>query len=169
MDLKMNYKTVGLVFVLIGIVLTVFAILNNYLNSLVIPYLSPQICSQHCNTLSLENYVIYALIVASFILGIYFIIFYKQNKEEQKKEEQNKVKIEQKEVKPAVNLSSLTPDERRIIEVVTEGGGVLFQSDIVEKTGFPKAKVSRILDRLEAREVVERRRRGMTNAIMIKK
>lgn len=161
----MNYKTVGWVFVLIGIALTVFAIVNNYLNSLVIPYLSPQICTQHCNTLSFENYIIYALIVLSFVLGVYFIIFYKQKNEEKKEG-----KIEQKEVKPTANiLGSLTPDERRIIEIITEGGGVLFQSDIVEKTGFPKAKVSRILDRLEAREVVERRRRGMTNAIMIKK
>lgn len=163
----MNLKTVGLVLIIIGIVLIIFAIVNNYLETLVIPFLTPQFCTQHCNTLTLENYVIFALIALSLGVGVYLLFFYKPKAEVEGVEEKEAV-IESKPAQP-LNIKSLTPDERKIIEVVTEGGGVLFQSEIVEKTGFPKAKVSRILDRLEAREVVERRRRGMTNAIMIKK
>ena len=46
---------------------------------------------------------------------------------------------------------------------------MVFQSDIVEKTGFPKVKVTRLLDRMEHRGLVERRRRGMSNIVLIKK
>ncbi len=168
MELGVDFKTVGWVLIVIGIALIGFAIVNNYLNSLVIPYLSPQICTQHCNTLTLENYVVFVLIAISLGLGIYLVFFYKPKGVKEEKESSAQP-IQGSVTKPRINLNSLAPDERKIIEVITEGGGVLFQSDIVEKTGFPKAKVSRILDRLEAREVVERRRRGMTNAIMIKK
>jgi uncharacterized membrane protein len=62
----------------------------------------------------------------------------------------------------------LQPDEERIYKIVEESGGIIFQSEIVEKTGFPKARVTRVLDRLEAKDVLERRRRGMTNAVMLK-
>ena len=44
----------------------------------------------------------------------------------------------------------------------------MFQSDLVEKSEFPKAKVSRILDKMEARGLLERKRRGMANAVVLK-
>jgi uncharacterized membrane protein len=62
----------------------------------------------------------------------------------------------------------LEPDEKKVYDMIAEAGGMVFQSDLVEKTGFPKARVTRILDRLEARRLLERRRRGMTNAVVLK-
>ncbi len=62
----------------------------------------------------------------------------------------------------------LDEDERKIVELLKENGGILFQSDIVEYTGFSKAKVSRILDKLEVKGVVEKRRRGNTNVVILK-
>jgi uncharacterized membrane protein len=44
----------------------------------------------------------------------------------------------------------------------------MFQSELVEKTGYSKSKVSLILDRLEAKRILERKRRGMTNAVVLK-
>ena len=44
----------------------------------------------------------------------------------------------------------------------------IFQSDLVEKTEFDKVKVSRILDKLEGRQLIERKRRGMTNVVVLK-
>ncbi len=55
-----------------------------------------------------------------------------------------------------------------LYEKIFAGGGVMFQSDLVEQSGFAKAKVSRILDKMEARGIVEKRRRGMTNAVVLK-
>jgi len=62
----------------------------------------------------------------------------------------------------------LQPDEKKVYEIIEKAGGIIFQSEIVEKTEFPKTRVTRVLDKLEARDIVERRRRGMTNAVMLK-
>ncbi len=62
----------------------------------------------------------------------------------------------------------LQDDERKIYDVITDNEGVIFQSDLVEKIGFPKVKVSRILDKLEGKGLIERRRRGLNNVIVAK-
>ena len=65
-------------------------------------------------------------------------------------------------------LSKVSGDEKRLVKVLVDKGGAAFQSELVEATGFSKAKVSRLLDKLEAGGVVERRRRGMSNLVIIK-
>lgn len=58
-------------------------------------------------------------------------------------------------------------DERLVLSLVVESGGSAFQSDLVERSGFSKAKVSLVLDRLEARGIIQRKRSGMTNLITV--
>ena len=58
-------------------------------------------------------------------------------------------------------------DERALLRVIVEEGGSMFQSDLVGRSGFSKGKVSLVLDRLEARGKVRRRRSGMTNVVTI--
>jgi uncharacterized membrane protein len=58
--------------------------------------------------------------------------------------------------------------EKEIYEVVLESDGVAQQSTIVEETDFSKSHVSRKLDVLESRELVERKRRGMGNVVVLK-
>ena len=60
------------------------------------------------------------------------------------------------------------PDEKRIISLIIEEGGTIFQSQLVDRSGYSKSKVSLILDRLEAKKILERKRRGMSNAIVLK-
>ncbi len=60
------------------------------------------------------------------------------------------------------------PDEQRIVRLIIDEGGTIFQSQLVNRSGFSKSKVSLILDRLEAQKILERKRRGMTNAIVLK-
>ena len=70
--------------------------------------------------------------------------------------------------RPRIKRGKLGPDEGKLFDMILEAGGMIFQSEIVEKTGFPKARVTRILDKLEAKGILERRRRGMTNAVVLK-
>lgn len=65
-------------------------------------------------------------------------------------------------------LGRLSGDERILFEMLINSGGAAFQADLVQESGFSKAKVSRTLDKLEARGLVERRRRGMTNLLLAK-
>ena len=60
------------------------------------------------------------------------------------------------------------PDEKRIVSLIIEEGGTIFQSQLVDRSGYSKSKVSLILDRLEAKKILERKRRGMSNAIVLK-
>ncbi|HJW96857.1 MAG TPA: hypothetical protein VJ485_01710 [archaeon] len=66
-------------------------------------------------------------------------------------------------------LKELDGDEKKVYETIAGSDGVVFQSDIVDKTEFPKVKVTRILDRMEHKGLVERRRRGMSNIVLLKK
>jgi GTP-sensing pleiotropic transcriptional regulator CodY len=59
-------------------------------------------------------------------------------------------------------------DERMLVQIVADEGGTIFQSQLVEMSGFSKSKVSLVLDRLEARGILERRRHGMSNAVVLK-
>jgi uncharacterized membrane protein len=61
----------------------------------------------------------------------------------------------------------LANTERTVYEVVLEADGVLPQSEIVEKVEFSKATVSRTLDTLEAKELIERKRRGVGNVVLL--
>ncbi len=62
---------------------------------------------------------------------------------------------------------SLQGEEKDVFMLVANSGAI-FQSEIVEKTKLQKVKVTRILDKLESKGLIERKRRGMTNIVMLK-
>ena len=57
-------------------------------------------------------------------------------------------------------------NEETVYTVVLETGGELPQRDIVEETDLSKATVSRTLDTLESKGLVERKRKGMGNVVV---
>ena len=61
----------------------------------------------------------------------------------------------------------LEGDEKLVFGMVSRKG-TMYQGDILKETGFSKVKVSRILDTLEKKELVERKRRGMANLVVVK-
>ncbi len=79
-------------------------------------------------------------------------------------EKQTGQKSELKEV----DESQLDEEEKRIYSLLKGGNGSKYQTDIIRETGYSKVKVTRILDRLEGKGIIERRRRGMTNVIFLK-
>jgi hypothetical protein len=101
-------------------------------------------------------YIGLILIILQFFFGFYVLIE-KQggNKKFSKKHYENEIKI-------------LSKDEKNVFEKIIESDGTIFQSELVEKTEFNKVKVTRILDMLEGKNLIERKRRGMTNVIILK-
>jgi uncharacterized membrane protein len=67
-----------------------------------------------------------------------------------------------------IDLSKLSEEEKKIYEIIKNKGGSVYQTDLIKETGFSKVKVTRILDRLETKDILERKRRGMTNIIVLK-
>lgn len=76
-------------------------------------------------------------------------------------------KIKEKPQKIKINTSDLKTEEKQIYNMISEQKAI-FQADLIEKTGFGKAKITRIIDRLEGKGLVERKRRGMTNVVVLK-
>jgi uncharacterized membrane protein len=115
------------------------------------------------------NMSIVAMVIV-IIIGLYLIFF---GKEEIKitKFKTIKQQIEPKKITRANYqkvMSELDNEERKILGRIIDSNGTAMQADLVEKTGLGKVKVTRNLDRLEARGLIERRRRGMTNVIVLK-
>ncbi len=78
-----------------------------------------------------------------------------------------KITVEQKgKIKKIVDM--LENDDKKVYEAIIASNGFIFQSELVNKLGFSKVKITRILDRLEGKGLIERRRRGMSNAVILK-
>ena len=106
----------------------------------------------------LESYVAFASIIILAGAGA-FLMFKVQRYDKLGKEMLQKIMENEKKLKG---------NEKALYQIIADSSGALFQSDIVEKSGFGKVKVTRILDKLEAKGLIERRRRGMTNMILLK-
>lgn len=67
-----------------------------------------------------------------------------------------------------VNLSKLSADEKKVYNLLKENDNSMYQSDLIKETGFSKVKISRVLDKLSAKGLIDRKRRGMTNIVVLK-
>lgn len=100
----------------------------------------------------------FAVATVLFAFGIALILISRKDESE----------MTEKKEKLDEAIKALDEDEQKIYETV-KSSGAIFQSELVEKSGFTKVRVTRILDRLEARNLVERKRRGMTNIVTVKR
>jgi uncharacterized membrane protein len=118
---------------------------------------------QSCEMFDSVNYQTYlALGIAGVLIIIsLFLIFSKPNEKVVVK------KIKEKKIERKIDLSSFRPEEKTVYNLVKENGAI-FQADLIEKTEFSKARMTRIIDKLEGYGLVERKRRGMTNVIVLK-
>ena len=117
-------------------------------------------------TINTQTYLSLAIAVFILLIGI-FLIFSKENE-----------KIVIKQIKPLKtlepkkftkkSLEGLNNDEKTIVNLLLENKGNMFQSDIIQKTNLNKVKITRILDNLESQNLIERKRRGMTNIVILK-
>jgi len=78
------------------------------------------------------------------------------------------VVLSEKRAKWTEISKTLKDEEVRVYQAVLDAGGVMNQGDIAQKVGLSKTTVSRVLDLLERRGLVEKRRRGMSNVILLK-
>lgn len=73
-----------------------------------------------------------------------------------------------KEKSEEIDISNLDEEEKEIYRYIKTQEGSVYQSDLVKNTDFSKVKITRILDRLENKKILERKRRGMANLIVLK-
>ncbi|MDP1728865.1 MAG: MarR family transcriptional regulator, partial [archaeon] len=99
------------------------------------------------------------------LIGLY-LIFFGEEERIVTKIKRIPEKVQKKDLSKV--MQKLTEEEKLVLKIVQESEGSIFQSSLVEKTNMNKVKVTRILDRLEGLDVIERKRRGMTNMVILK-
>lgn len=78
-------------------------------------------------------------------------------------------KIDTSELDAKFALRLLDGDKKKVFSEIVEAGGEILQKDLPIQTGFSKAKITRILDYLEVKDLIIRKRYGMTNKIIIRR
>lgn len=111
----------------------------------------------------IESYHGYFLSAMVVIAGAYMGFF---QKKAEKVVVEKPTAVDRSKTRKA--MESLVGDEKQVFHMLSGSDGAMFQSDIMQKTGFSKVKTSRILDRLELKGLAERRRRGMANLVVLK-
>ena len=119
-------------------------------------------------TLDFQTNVGIGIMTFIFIIGLYLIFF---GKEERIITRIERATVEPKEITKENYqkvLDSLHEEEKKIFEILIESKGTAYQSDLIGKTGLSKVRITRILDKLEGKGLIERKRRGMTNSVVLK-
>ncbi|VVB82708.1 Uncharacterised protein [uncultured archaeon] len=156
----MENKYVGWIVVGIAVLMTVIVLIFNF----ALKDIVGQTCSHgpSCTmyeTISVQTWISFSIIAIIFVIGI--IIMFSKPKE--------KIIIKTiREKKKKLNLEGLDKNEKAAIGILQKENGGMFQADLMEKLGIGKVGITRLLDKLEAKQLIERKRRGMNNIVIMK-
>jgi len=166
----MKNKHLGIILIIIAIVLVIliFTFRSYYVDSELQRVIddSGGICEhtgedcphEEINKINPIVYSSISILSILFLIGVY-LIFPKKQKVIIKKVKQRKKRID---------LKGLNNEEKKVIELLQKENGAIFQRTLMEKLEIGKVKTTRILDKLEAKQIIERKRRGMNNIVVLK-
>ena len=156
----MENKTVGWIITGIAVVMAIIVwIFNAALKKIVGDTCTHgDSCSMY-DTIAVQTWV--SLAIVGIILAIGIIMIFWKPKE--------KVIVKTiKEKRKKKDYSSLDKKEKEVVDLLINEGNAMFQADLMEKLNIGKVGVTRLLDKLEAKQIVERKRRGMNNIVVLK-
>lgn len=113
-------------------------------------------------TIDQQTYL--ALAIVGLLIVIAVILIFNKPRE--------KIIIKTKTVhakKKKIDKSKLDKDEKKVVNFLEKENGAIFQKTLMEKLEIGKVKTTRLLDKLEAKQIIERKRRGMNNIVVLKK
>lgn len=155
----MKNRNVG--FLVVGISILIFLMVSMF--NFALKDIVDETCSHGptCtmyDTIAIQSGISLLIAGLVFLIGI-FLVFAKP---------EEKIIVKKiKEKKKALNLSGLSSSEKEAVKFIQESGGI-FQADLMEKLNVGKVGLTRLLDKLEAKQIVERKRRGMNNFVVLK-
>jgi len=110
-------------------------------------------CPLHSGTNSWMMVLLFSVITFIIAIGLYFLI---------------SVKLQENKKSFSIDTKNLDNEEKVIIDKLKEKQGSMYQSDLIKETQYSKVKMTRILDKLESKGILEKKRRGMTNIVVLK-
>ncbi len=166
----MKNKIVGILILGIALVMAfIIFLFNRALTSIVSTSCAHGPTCPMWGTIDFQTNIGIGVMIFVVAIGLYLIFFGKEEKIVTKikevKQKQEEKKLTEKDYSKA--MAGMNEEERVVFKSIIESQGTIFQSELVEKTNLTKVKVTRILDKLEGRGLVERKRRGMTNIVIL--
>lgn len=159
----MKNKNVGFLVMGISIIIVIIILIfNSGLKEIVEDTCSHGSSCTMYDTIAIQTNFSLAIAGLVFLIGLYLIFL--------KLDEKIIIKKERIKVKPAkkkLNLKGLQKDEIEVVELLKKENNAMFQRDLMEKLEIGKVKTTRLLDKLESRGLIERKRRGMNNIIVL--
>ena len=160
----MENKHVGWLLIGIAIMLAVIVLLFGNNTKTILETTCPLVyggydCPAY-SALDKQAYIGVAMSGILVIVGV-FLIFTRQ------REKIIIRKIEKRSQRKNHDLSDLTTDEKQVFTLIKEQRAI-FQAELIEKSEKSKVAITRILDRLESKGLIERKRRGMNNVVVLK-
>jgi uncharacterized membrane protein len=108
---------------------------------------------------SVQTWISFSIVAVIFIIG--FVIMFTKPKE---RIVVKKIRDKKKKIK----LEGLDKNEKEVIRLLEEENGAIFQKTLMEKLEIGKVGMTRLLDKLESKQLIERKRRGMNNIVVLK-
>jgi len=157
---KLENKNVGWLIVGIGVVMAIVVLLfNSVLKDAIGLTCSHGLTCEMYTNVNIQTWI--SLSIVAIVLVIGFVIMFSKPKE--------RIIIKNiKEKKKKLDLTGLDKDEKKVIELLQIENGGMFQADLMEKLEIGKVKTTRLLDKLEAKQLIERKRRGMNNIVVLR-
>ena len=157
----MKNKNVGFLISGIAVMIAVIVLIFNFsLKNIAGQTCSHTTCSMY-DTMTAQTYLSMTIAGVIFIIGL-FLIFSKETE---------KVIVKTKKIKEKpkpIDTSRLDKDEKQVIKLLQQENNAIFQRTLMEKLEIGKVKTTRLLDKLEAKQLIERKRRGMNNIVVLK-
>jgi uncharacterized membrane protein len=162
-SLRMENKNVGwLIMGIAAVMVIIVLIFNAALEKIVHENCSLIHGTDTCpmiDTIKTQTGISLGIIGIVVIIGIVLML--------QKPKERIVVKTVKEKKKP-LDLSGLDKDEKKVVSLLQNEGNAMFQADLMEKLGIGKVKATRMLDKLESKQLIERKRRGMNNLVVLR-
>jgi len=155
----MENKNVGVLIIGIGIVMVIIVLLFNSVlkDAIGLTCSHGPTCEMYSNV-NVQTWISLSIVAIILIIGL--VIMFTKPKE--------KIIIKKiKEKKKKLDLKGLDRDEKNVINLLLKENKAMFQSDLMEKLEIGKVKTTRLLDKLEAKQLIERKRRGMNNIVVL--
>jgi uncharacterized membrane protein len=153
-------KKVGLIIIGIAVLMSVIVLIFNF----TLKEITSQSCSMgtSCSmygSITIQTLVSFSIIAIVLIIGI--AIFFAKPKE--------KIIVKmKKEKKKKINLEGLDKKEKEVIAFLQNENGAVFQKALMDKLEIGKVGITRLLDKLEAKQLIERKRHGMNNIVVLR-
>ncbi|MDO8516535.1 MAG: hypothetical protein Q7S33_00260 [Nanoarchaeota archaeon] len=156
----MKNKQVGYLISGIAVVIAIIIfIFNNALKNIVAQTCTHGPSCSMYGTISTQTDISLAIAGLVFLIGLFFVFA---------KEPERIVIKKIKEHKKKLDLTGLDNYERKTIDLLQSENGTMFQASLMEKLGIGKVGITRLLDKLEAKQLIERKRRGMNNVVVLR-